>query len=173
VQLLSQGGPVVLDGQLQGVPTSWLVQLSMHVAAASAGVGATTDATAGSSRATPIPTRLSTLRRDVSPLGPDVPASSSSTPRAGPGPFEPPPLAPRDRTRRPGAHRCRRGSVGGAEDDGRGAVEAVRLVALEVVDDHFVRQVPHHEAGPARRWLHRFPLAPAPAREVRSSCWST
>ena len=64
--MLSQGGPVVLDGQLQGVPTSWLVQSVMHVTAASAGFGTNTDATAGSSRATPSPARRRALRRDRS-----------------------------------------------------------------------------------------------------------
>jgi len=50
--------------QLQGVPSGLPVQALTHVAAASAGVGATTDATAGRRMAAPMPTRRTTSRRD-------------------------------------------------------------------------------------------------------------
>ena len=163
----------MLDGQLQGVPGSWLVQSWMQVAAASAGVGATTDATAGSSRAAPRPARRRALRRESPPAGSRGETgveklrgrelveghSNRGLPLRA---IEPVAEERAQVVEAPGAVRA-------PEDRCRGEVEAVRLVALEVVDDHLVRQVPHHEAGPACRWLHRFPLAPAPAREVRSS----
>jgi len=69
-----------------------------------------------------------------------------------------------------GARRCRPPSlaVRVAEHEGGRAVEAVGLVALLVVDDDLVRQVPDHEAI-----ARAFTREPAPVRVVHARKGST
>ena len=167
-QVAVQG--LAVPEQSHGVPSGWPRQLETHVAAASAGVGTTIDATTGSRRAAPRPTRRTdrpsatvppatgaSSRRPASASWPrasvtsDVPATGSA-------------LGSEDA----GEIGDRPGPVGVAEDRGGGAVEAVRPVALPVVDQHFVRQLTDQQPVPARHRLHRVPLSPVRRRETGS-----